>query len=91
MVSDFLYDRGMGEKEILLQNIGKIHTTELGEERLIKNLSLKNTNPVAFAKKFVLKEKTHVYRKGKNFYCELSGIRLTINAMTYTIITGHRY
>lgn len=91
MVSNSLYDRGMGEKENLLQNINKIHTTELGEERLIRNLGLKNTNPVAFAKKFILKEKTHVYRRGKNFYCELSGVRLTINAITYTIITGHRY
>ncbi|MBQ6478764.1 MAG: DUF3781 domain-containing protein [Erysipelotrichaceae bacterium] len=32
----------------------------------------------------------HIYRDGKNFYCEYEDIRITVNASSYTIITAHR-
>ena len=34
-------------------------------------------------------EKCTITRKGKNWYCELKNIIITINAYSYTIITAH--
>lgn len=81
----------MDEKEILLANIEKIHTTELGEERLIKNLKLTNKNPIRYVKELLRNSRSHVYKKGKNFYCEYNHTRLTINADTFTVITAHKF
>ena len=81
----------MDEKDILLTNIERIHTTELGEERLIENLRLANKNPIRYVKDFLRNPKSHVYKKGKNFYCEYNHVRLTINAYTFTVITAHKF
>ncbi len=48
----------MEDKKILLDNIDKIHTTEMGKQ-------------------------------GKNWYCEVENIKITINSYSYTIITAH--
>lgn len=81
----------MDEREILLANLDKIHTTELGEERLIKNLKLANKNPVRYVKELLKNPKSHIYKKGKNYYSEYNHIRLTINAKTFTVITAHKF
>ncbi|MCM1040463.1 MAG: DUF3781 domain-containing protein [Ruminococcus sp.] len=31
----------------------------------------------------------NIYRQGKNWYCEVEGIKITVNAHSYTIITAH--
>lgn len=36
-----------------------------------------------------LNENCHIYRQGKNWYCEIDNIRITVNACSYTIITAH--
>ena len=41
------------DKEILLSNIEKIHTTEMGFERIKKNLKLNTNNIIDFCKKKV--------------------------------------
>ena len=41
-------------KEVLLQNIDKVHTTEMGIDRIKKNLKLDTNNVVDFCKSKVL-------------------------------------
>lgn len=78
------------DKEILLSNIDKIHTTELGVERIKKNLNLDCDDVVAYCKSKVLDKKCNIYKKGKNWYCEIENIKITINSFSYTIITAHK-
>ncbi len=30
-----------------------------------------------------------IYKQGKNWYCEIENIKITINSYSYTIITAH--
>ena len=76
-------------KEILLSNIDKIHTTCMGIDRIQKNLKLNTNYVVNYCKSKVLDKNCKIYRQGKNWYCEIDSIKLTINAYSYTIITAH--
>lgn len=75
-------------KDILISNIDKIHTTELGEDRIKKNLKL-NDDAVNYLKGKLLDDRSIVYKEGKNYYCEIDNIRITINSYNYCIITAH--
>lgn len=77
------------DKEILLTNIDKVHTTKLGIERIKKNLNLDTSDVVEYCKNKVLDKKCNIYKQGKNWYCEIDNIKITINAYSYTIITVH--
>lgn len=76
-------------KEILLSNIDKVHTTELGVNRIKKNLKLDINDVVEYCKSKVLDNKCNIYKKGKNWYCEIDNIKITINSHSYTFITAH--
>ena len=76
-------------KEILLANIDKIHTTEMGIGRIKKNLKLNNNDIVEYCKNQILNKSCKIYKKGKNWYCETDNIIITINSYSYTIITAH--
>ncbi len=76
-------------KEILLSNIDKVHTTEMGVERIKKNLKLNTNDVVDYCKKKVLDKNCNIYKQGKNWYCEIDNIKITINSYSYTIITAH--
>ncbi len=75
--------------EILLSNIDKVHTTEMGIDRIKKNLKLNTNDVVNYCKKKVLDKNCNIYQKGKNWYCEIDNIKITINSYSYTIITAH--
>ena len=77
------------DKEILLSNIDKVHTTEMGIDRIKKNLGLDTHDVVEWCKNKVLDEGCNICRQGKNWYCEIDNIKITINAYSYTIITAH--
>lgn len=77
------------DKDILLANIDKVHTTEMGVERIKKNLKINNNDVVKYCKEKVLDNRCNIYKKGKNFYCEIDNIIITINSYSYTIITAH--
>ena len=77
-------------KKILLKNIDKIHTTEMGFDRIKKNLKLENINIVEYCKSKILDKNCNIFKKGKNWYCEVGNIIITINYSSYTIITAHR-
>ncbi len=72
----------------LLLNIDKIHTTELGAKRIKKNLKL-NGDVVSYCRNKILDNSCYIYKIGKNWYCEVDSIIITINSYSYTIITAH--
>ena len=82
------YDK-MHEKEILIQNINKIHTTEMGVGRISRNLDISG-DVVEYCKNKILKEESIVERKGKNYYVHVDDCVITVNLSSYTIITAHK-
>lgn len=79
----------MEDKQILLNNISKVHTTEMGIDRIKKNLKLNTNDVVEFCKNKILDKNCNIYKQGKNWYCEIDNIKITINSYSYTIITAH--
>ena len=77
------------DKEVLLSNIDKVHTTEMGIDRIKKNLKLNTNDVVEFCKNKILDKNCNIYKQGKNWYCEIDNIKITINSYSYTIITVH--
>lgn len=74
---------------ILKNNIDKVHTTEMGIDRIKKNIKLEVDDVVEYCKEKILDKNCNIYKKGKNWYCEIDNIRITINSYSYTIITAH--
>jgi hypothetical protein len=74
----------------LIANIDKLHTTELGMERIRRNLGLEITDVVAWCKQHILKPHCYITKKGKNWYADIDGCKITVNAHSYTIITAHK-
>lgn len=79
----------MNDKAQLLSHLNKLHTTEMGIDRIKKNLQLHTSDVTAYCRELLLDENCRVYRKGKNLYCETGSVQLTVNAGSYTIITAH--
>ena len=79
----------MEDKKILLDNIDKIHTTEMGVDRIRRNLKIDTVDVVEYCKNKVLDKNCNIYKQGKNWYCEVENIKITINSYSYTIITAH--
>ena len=79
----------MESKEILLSNIDKLHTTEMGIERIKKNIKINTENVVKYCKEKILDNNCNIYKQGKNWYCEVDNIIITVNSYSYTIITAH--
>lgn len=76
-------------KNELLDNLNKIHTTELGILRIKKNLCLDTSDVVEWCKQRILSA-YNISRKGKNWYVSIDDYIITINAHSYTIITAHK-
>jgi len=70
--------------EKLLNNLDKIHTTPLGEERIRKNIGKTSE----WCKEQV--KNSVILKKGKNYYCTVGSVCIVVNASSYTIITAHR-
>ncbi|MEE1128874.1 MAG: DUF3781 domain-containing protein [Methanobrevibacter sp.] len=76
-------------KKILIENIGKIHTTEMGIGRIQKNLEI-SEEPVSYCISKLKQENSTVTKEGKNYYVEVDDCRITINSSSFTIITAHK-
>ncbi|MGF7110405.1 MULTISPECIES: DUF3781 domain-containing protein [Treponema] len=76
--------------EILYKNAEKIHTTEMGIERIKRNLDLDTQDVVKWCKNKILDKRSSIIRKGKNWYISIDDIVITVNAYSYTIITAHK-
>ncbi len=79
----------MDDKKVLLDHIDQLHTTDMGISRIEKNLKLDTDDVVLYCKNKVLDQKCNIYKQGKNWYCEVDGVKITVNSYSYTIITAH--
>ena len=61
----------MENNHILLDNIESVHTTEMGVERIRKNLNLETNEVVKYCKAKILNQECNINREGKNWYCEI--------------------
>ena len=76
--------------EELLFNLDKLHTTELGDERIKRNLGLNTDDTVFWCKQVITDESCRIERKGKNWYARKEDVEITVNVHSYTIITAHK-
>ena len=74
----------------LLINLDKLHTTELGVERIKRNLSLDTDDVVDWCKTKINSDNAVITRNGKNWYVNVDNYIFTVNAYSYTIITAHK-
>lgn len=76
-------------KNELVLNLDKLHTTELGVVRIKKNLSLDVDDVVRWCRNKIQNPNALIIREGKNWYVDIDGCEITVNAYNYTIITAH--
>ena len=74
----------------LIKNIDKLHTTEMGVERIKRNLGLTNCDAVEWCRSKIMDKRAIIGRQGKNWYAQIDGCIITVNASNYTIITAHK-
>lgn len=79
----------MGDTKELFDNIDKLHTTEMGIDRIKRNLKIDVPDVVEYCKKKILDKNCNIFKQGKNWYCEIDNIKITLNSYSYTIITAH--
>ena len=77
-------------KKVLIDNIGKIHTTEMGIGRIKRNLGLGDIDVVEWCRERILDKNARIDKNGKNWYVMIDDIVITVNASSYTIITAHK-
>lgn len=80
----------MDSGETLILNLEEIHTTKMGVDRIKKNLDLNVDNVVDWCKDKIKKPNSRIVRKGKNWYINIDGCEITVNAHSFTIITAHK-
>lgn len=74
----------------LIKNMDKLHTTDMGAERIKKNLLLGPDDVIQWCKVRILNKDAKIERIGKNWYVTIDNCRITVNAHSYTVITAHR-
>ena len=74
----------------LLNNLDKVHTTEMGVDRIRRNIEVDAEDIVEYCISKIMQENAVIDRKGKNYYVTVDGIIITVNASSYTIITAHK-
>ena len=74
----------------LLENLDRVHTTEMGVDRIRRNMNLGDIDVVSWCKEKILDKSAEIERRGKNWYVHDNECIITVNASSYTIITVHR-
>ena len=74
----------------LIENIDKLHTTEMGMERIKRNCQIETDDVIQWGKMWILDKTAEIERTGKNWYIVTGNYRITVNAHSYTIITAHK-
>lgn len=75
---------------VLLDNLEKVHTTEMGVDRIKRNIGVDVEDIVEYCVDKIKQDNAVIERKGKNYYVTVDGIIITVNASSYTIITAHK-
>ncbi|MDE6223859.1 MAG: DUF3781 domain-containing protein [Alphaproteobacteria bacterium] len=76
-------------KNTLLQNLDKLHTTDLGIIRIQKNIQLA-TDVISWCKDKINSPFATITKRGKNFYIDIDNFIITVNSYSYTVITVHK-
>lgn len=76
--------------KLLLASLDYLQTTDLGMQRIRKNLSLDSQNVVGWCREKIKTPDARIRRKGKNWYIAVDGCEITVNARSFTIITAHK-
>lgn len=82
-----------GKNNLLLENLNQLSTTDLGAQRICKNISLPHLTRdevVNWCKEKCKQPRALFEREGKNWYVFVDEVRFTINAHSYTLITAHK-
>lgn len=74
----------------LIINLDKLHTTEMGIDRIKRNLQIDVENVVKYCHDKILSDTSTIERKGKNWYIVIDNCKITVNAHSYTIITARK-
>ncbi len=74
----------------MIKNIEKIHTTDMGVDRIRRNLGSDEKDIVKWCKSKILDDAADITRQGKNWYVRIDDCVITVNASSYTIITAHK-
>ena len=74
----------------LLENLNRVHTTEMGVDRIRRNMKLGDIDVVSWCKEKILDKSAKIERRGKNWYVQDNECIITVNVSSYTIITVHR-
>lgn len=80
----------MTDTNELILNLDRLHTTDLGVERIRRNLCLVEGDVVEWCRKKIKESNGSIIRKGKNWYVNIDSCVITVNAYSYTIITAHK-
>lgn len=80
----------MKDKVLLINNLDKLHTTEMGNDRIKRNLNLNLDNVVNWCVNKIKDDNCKITKNGKNYYAKIDNYIITINAYSYTIITAHK-
>lgn len=79
-------------RDQLLANLVLLHTTELGAERIRRNLSLDaGDDGVCWCRERIWDPAAEVRKRGKNFYVQVGDCEITVHAQSGTIITAHLF
>lgn len=89
-LNEVFYDEPQENANELFDNLEKLHTTELGEQRIKQNIGLDVDDVVEWARTQISLPSAVVSRFGKNFRVIIGNISITVNAVSYTIITAHK-
>ena len=74
----------------LLFHLNSLHTTEMGVERIRRNLSVNIEDVVDWCREKIRDSNADIVRRGKNYYITINNCIITVNAHSYTIITAHK-
>lgn len=74
----------------LLLHLDSLHSTEMGIERIKRNLSINTDDVVDWCRERIRDPNAGITRRGKNCYITIDDCIFTVNAHSYTIITAHK-
>lgn len=74
----------------LIENIDRLHTTEMGMERIKRNCQIGTDEVVEWSRERIMDKTAQIDKIGKNWYVITGGYQITVNAHSYTIITAHK-
>ena len=89
-LNEVFYDEPLDDISGLVENLDKLHTTELGERRIRKNIGEDVSDAAEWAKAQIKSPSARIRRVGKNFQIETEQHSVTVNAGSLTIITAHK-